>query len=99
MNKQIKSMIFLLTAPMIWGVAFVMQCMVDENTLGTFTFNAGRFLLGAVSLLPIICFFEKEPKNVEKLKKTVIYGIITGVVLFVASWFQMYGITLNKSSG
>lgn len=99
MNKKIKSSIFLFTAPMIWGVAFVMQCMVDTVSLGTLTFNAVRYLLGAVSLLPVIFFFEKEDYDMQKLKKTVIYGIITGVILFVASEFQMYGISLNKSSG
>ena len=84
---------------MIWGVAFVMQCMVDTTTAGTLTFNAGRFLLGAVALLPIILIFEKEPHNAEKMKKTLIYGVATGVILFVASGLQMYGISINKSSG
>lgn len=99
MNNQIKSTIFLFIAPMIWGVAFVMQCMVDTSALGTLTFNAGRFLLGAISLLPVIFIFEKEPFDGAKFKKTVIYGMITGVILFIASEFQMYGISLNKSSG
>ena len=99
MNNQIKSIIILFTAPMIWGVAFVMQCMVDTAAVGTLTFNAIRFFLGAVSLLPIIFLFEREPNYAEMLKKTVIYGIITGIILFVASGFQMYGISLNKSSG
>ncbi len=99
MNKEIKSTIFLFIAPMIWGVAFVMQCMVDTAAIGTLTFNAGRFLLGAISIIPIIFIFEKEPRDAERLKKTVIYGALTGVILFVASEFQMYGISLNKSSG
>lgn len=99
MNKQVKSTILLFIAPILWGVAFVMQCIVDTETIGTLTFNAGRFLLGAISLLPVIFIFEKEPYDREKLKKTVFYGIITGTVLFVASEFQMYGISLNKSSG
>jgi len=99
MNKRIKSNIFLFAAPMIWGVAFVMQCMVDTASVGTLTFNAVRYLLGAATLLPVIALFEKEEYEPIKLKKTVIYGIITGVILFIASWFQMYGISLNKSSG
>ena len=99
MNTNVKSTIFLFIAPMIWGVAFVMQCMVDTEAIGTLTFNAGRFLLGAISMVPIIFIFEKEPYDAEKLKKTVIYGAVTGVILFIASEFQMYGISLNKSSG
>ena len=99
MNKQIKSAVLLFIAPLIWGVAFVMQCMVDTTAIGTLTFNAGRFMLGAISLLPIIAIFEKEPYNAEKIRKTILYGVITGIILFVASEFQMYGISLNKSSG
>lgn len=99
MKQQTKSIIFLFIAPMIWGVAFVMQCMVDTTEVGTFTFNAGRFFLGALSLVPIILIFEKEPYNAQKWKKTLIYGAITGSILFVASAFQMYGISINKSSG
>ena len=99
MNNQVKSAILLFIAPILWGVAFVMQCMVDTATIGTLTFNAGRFLLGAISLLPVIAIFEKEPYNAEKIKKTVFFGAVTGVVLFIASEFQMYGISLNKSSG
>lgn len=99
MNKQIKSAGLLFIAPMLWGVAFVMQCKVDTNAIGTLTFNACRFMLGAVSLLPIIAIFEREPHNAQKMKKTILCGVITGVILFVASEFQMYGISLNKSSG
>ncbi|MCR4718918.1 MAG: DMT family transporter [Firmicutes bacterium] len=99
MNRKIRSSIFLFTAPMIWGVAFVMQCMVDTVAVGTLTFNAVRYLLGALSLLPIIFFFEKEEYEPQKFRKTIIYGIITGIILFVASEFQMYGISINKSSG
>lgn len=99
MNKNIKSAIFLFSAPMIWGFAFVMQCMVDTDSIGTLTFNAVRFFLGAVSLLPVILLFEKEQYDAEKLKRTVIYGAITGVLVFLVSETQMYGISLNKSSG
>ncbi|MBQ7751739.1 MAG: DMT family transporter [Clostridia bacterium] len=99
MNTKVKSTIILFMAPLLWGFAFVMQCMVDTNEIGTLTFNAGRFLLGAISLLPVMLIFEREPYDAEKIKKTVIYGMVTGIVLFVASEFQMYGISLNKSSG
>lgn len=99
MNKQLKSSILLFIAPMLWGLAFVMQCKVDAKEIGTLTFNAGRFFLGAISLLPVIAIFEKEPYDAQKMKKTVLYGVVTGIILFVASETQMYGISLNKSSG
>ena len=99
MNKKVKSGIFLFAAPMIWGVAFVMQKEVDTNVIGTLTFNTARFFLGAITMLPLIFLFEREPHDKEKMKKTVFYGVLTGMVLFVASEFQMYGISLNKSAG
>ena len=99
MNKKVKSSIFLFAAPMIWGVAFVMQTKVDTNVIGTFTFNTARFFLGAIAMLPLIFLFEKEKHDREKMRRTLLYGAITGVILFVASEFQMYGISLNKSAG
>lgn len=99
MNKQLKSNIFLLSAAIIWGFAFVAQCMVDEDVLGVFSFNALRHLLGGISLIPVILIMEKEEKNPDKFKKTVFYGIITGFVLFISSSFQMSGIEMTKSAG
>ena len=99
MNKKLKSNIFLFSAPMIWGGAFVAQCMVDVDALGTFAFNAVRFAIGAVFLIPIAILFEKEPHNRDKFKKTVICGAIAGSIVFIVSAFQMYGISINKNSG
>ena len=99
MRNNVKSLILLFLAPMIWGFAFVMQCVINTELLGSFTVNAVRFFLGAVTLLPVILIFEREPKNRDKLRKTLAYGALTGTILFVASWLQMYGISLNKSSG
>ena len=99
MNKRIKSNIFLFAAPMIWGVAFVAQCMVDTETLGTLTFNAIRYAIGAICLVPVIFLLENGTADAKATKKTVLFGAITGVILFVASELQMYGISINKSSG
>lgn len=99
MNKKLKSAVFLFAAPMIWGVAFVMQAEVDTAAIGTFTFNSARFLLGALSMIPLVFLFEKEEWDSEKMKRTLIYGLITGTILFIASEFQMYGISLNKNAG
>ena len=46
------SLLLLLTAT-IWGIAFVAQS-VGMDYMGPCTFNASRFLIGGVVLLPVI---------------------------------------------
>lgn len=98
MSKKLKGIIFLFITAIIWGFAFVSQIQGGEH-LGPYTFNGTRFLLGALSLIPVFLIFEKEAKNKAKLKKTIFCGIGAGVILFTASTFQQFGILLNNSSG
>jgi len=97
MNKQIKSNVMLLTAAIVWGFAFTTQCMLQEDALGEFAFNAVRYLLGGICLFPVIFLLEYEQRNIEKFKKTLIYGAVTGVILFLASAFQMAGLIITRS--
>lgn len=99
MTKQMKSNIALLTAAIIWGFAFTTQCMVDTSILGTLSFNGIRYVLGGICLIPVALLLEKEVRNLAKFKKTILYGVITGFVLFLASTSQMYGIAMVKNAG
>lgn len=99
MNKQLKSTLIMLTAAIIWGFAFVAQCVVDNNVIGNFTFNGTRFLLGAVSLIPVILIFEREKPSREKWKKTIYASLLAGTALFIASALQQYGISMNHNAG
>lgn len=95
MRKQVvKSNIFLLLTAIIWGFAFVAQ-RVGMKFLGPFTFNAVRFLLGSISIIPIIIFYKNETgnkNNVKNLKSTISAGIICGIFLFLGSSFQQVGL-------
>lgn len=107
MNKFVlrQSLLLLLTAT-IWGVAFVAQSVGTEY-IGAFTFNAARNLIGAVVLLPCIAFLKKinggavnaaqsenAPKDAAAERKTLFLGgICCGVLLFIASNLQQFGIT------
>jgi drug/metabolite transporter (DMT)-like permease len=54
MNIQTaRSNALLLITAAIWGFAFVAQ-RVGMEYLGPFTFNAARFTLGSLSLLPLL---------------------------------------------
>ena len=104
-KKFASSGICLLTA-IIWGFAFSAQDIASQKShlIDAFFFNGIRFTLGAVSLIPVILLFEREKKespkeNPSKIKNTVIYGVITGVILFIASILQQFGIQLTGESG
>lgn len=101
MNK-IKSLALLLMTAMIWGFAFVAQRMGSEF-IQAFTFNGVRFVLGAVSLIPVIILFERKEteKSVHnsKIKSTALAGVLAGLALFTASALQQKGIEITQSAG
>lgn len=96
--KNFKSLFLLMLTAIIWGLAFVAQ-QVGAEYLGTFTFNSIRFLLGSISLIPVILIFERETINKSKFKRLMLSSLITGTVLFVASSLQQYGVELGVPAG
>ncbi len=98
MSKRLKSNMLLVLTAAIWGFAFVAQKEASAY-IGSFTFNGIRFMLGALSLIPVILFFERDGlKDKTKILKTVKYGIITGIILFIASTLQQFGININEQA-
>jgi drug/metabolite transporter (DMT)-like permease len=57
--KKAKSTVFLVLTATIWGFAFVAQ-RVGADYLRPFTFNGIRFVMGALSLIPVILIFERK---------------------------------------
>ena len=96
-THQIQSFVLLVLTAAIWGFAFVAQ-EVGAQYLGTFTFNGIRFVLGALSLLPVIALFEKEKLSGSGWKKLFIASLLTGTVLFLASTMQQYGVDQESYS-
>jgi drug/metabolite transporter (DMT)-like permease len=106
-NKSLRSNMLLLLTAAIWGFAFVAQ-RVGSQYVGAFTFNGIRFALGAMSLIPLIIYFDKREK-VEKventhetnIKKIIVPGIIVGMVLYAGATLQQIGLiytTAGKAS-
>ena len=89
----------LLLTAFIWGTAFVAQS-VGMDYLGPFSFNGIRCLIGAVALLPCICFLNRMNKDTEtdcsekekSGKDLITGGIACGVLLFTAGSLQQAGI-------
>ena len=100
--KKMKSLALLLMTAMIWGFAFVAQ-RLGADYVEVFTFNGVRFLLGGLSLIPVILLFEKKEKaaaaHKPRMKITVLAGVIAGLVLFTASALQQKGIEITGSAG
>ncbi len=83
-QQTVKSNILLLLAATIWGFAFVAQ-RVSMKYIGAFTFNGIRFMLGCISLIPIIIFFSNaKDKDIKKhnLKNIIFSGTLAGIFLF-----------------
>ncbi|MDR1288704.1 MAG: DMT family transporter [Treponema sp.] len=94
MNKQaLRSDVLLLLTAAIWGFGFVAQRSGMEYT-GPFTYNAIRFLLGSISLLPLIVLRKKRgiPGGAYGRGKTAVPAIVAGSCLFAAVALQQTGL-------
>ncbi|PJI08306.1 MULTISPECIES: DMT family transporter [Clostridium] len=92
-SKSFKANVILLITALIWGLAFTAQS-VGMKYVGPFTFNGVRFILGAVSVIPIIYFFRNEGihgNSNNYMKFAVVGGIISGIFNFAGASFQQVG--------
>lgn len=103
MSKKLQGNIMLLVTALIWGSAFVAQSE-GMDYVEPFTYNAMRTLLGGIILIPIIAIFRisgkrsgNQTRERAPLKTTVTGGICCGVILFLASSFQQWGITMTTA--
>ncbi len=81
----------------IWGFAFVAQ-RAGMEFIGPFTFNGIRFLLGSVSLLPLIIWMKyKTIKTSGKQKNILKGGLIAGLVLFIGASLQQAGLVYTTA--
>jgi len=91
-------LLLLLTAA-IWGFAFVAQ-RLGNAYMGPFTFNAIRFSLGAIALLPLLLWQKKQGLDRPKapLRKLALPMLATGLVLFTGASLQQVGL-LGTTAG
>jgi len=97
-----KSNSLLLITAAIWGFAFVAQ-RVGMEYLGPFTFNAARFTLGSLSLLPLVFISkgQRPPlKNIQPRSdiKLLIFGSFSaGFMLFMGMSLQQVGLVYTTA--
>ena len=82
---------------MIWGFAFVAQ-RVGSDHISALSFNGIRFMLGALSLLPLMLTKERYAVTKENRGATVCSSLVLGVVLWAASFMQQKGIEITGSA-
>ena len=95
--------IMLLFASMIWGAAFVAQTKAMD-LMSPFAFQASRFFLGGLVLLPVIAFADKKgiskkPQSKKEKAYQLRCGIICGLILFTACSPQQIGLMLDIPAG
>ena len=91
--------ILLLITAAIWGFAFVAQRLGNTH-MGPFTFNAIRFTLGGLALLPLLLRQRKrEVKRPElPFRKAILPALLAGLALFAGATLQQVGL-LGTTAG
>lgn len=91
MNSFQANLILLVTA-LIWGFGFVAQRMGMDH-LGPYAFNVCRFLVGALSLLPLLFFLRKKESGFTDFNPSFWkFSILAGFALFGGATLQQVGI-------
>tara|TARA_B100001142_G_scaffold87699_1_gene89446 strand:+ start:2284 stop:3171 length:888 start_codon:yes stop_codon:yes gene_type:complete len=89
MTKTV-SLLSALLCTFIWGTTFIAQD-TGMDDIGPFTFNAVRFFVGFLAVIPLAFIFEKKKllESINKDKKTFIkLAILIGISLFLGSALQ-----------
>ena len=103
-NKTTRNSILLLVTAAVWGAAFVAQT-VGGQTIGAYSFNCVRCIIGALVLIPVMKFLDKKdlsprkPQTKEDYKLLIKGGICCGVALCISTNLQQVGILMGASAG
>ena len=102
--RALKCDALLLLTAIIWGGGFLAQ-RVGMESVGPFTFNAVRFALGSVSLIPIILLMRKNGTSGSGARiaeatdgwKMALGGAVTGLALFMGATLQQVGLVYTTA--
>ncbi len=88
----------LLSASLIWGVAFVAQS-AGMSFVGPYTFTAVRSALAAIGLGILVLILDRTNMKSKNTDKKVLWraGIILGIVMTIASNLQQIGLVTTSA--
>jgi drug/metabolite transporter (DMT)-like permease len=95
-RKAIRADVLLLLTAGIWGFGFVAQRSGMEY-VGPFAFNGLRFILGSLSLLPLILLRGPAKTEASGCKRFFFYSLAAGSCLFIAVELQQFGIMFTTA--
>jgi drug/metabolite transporter (DMT)-like permease len=96
-NERLRADLTLLAAAAVWGSSFVVQRLAAAH-LGFFTFNGLRFLLGALTLLPLTGTARTTAARRNTITRTEWRGgMLAGLLLVVASALQQAGVQFTTA--
>lgn len=101
-NNKVRGELLLSITALIWGTSFVAQ-RVGMDYIGPFTFTATRFIIGTLSLIPVILIMNRlnnkhqnnRPK--ETKKDLLVGGLACGAALFCGISFQQAGLVYTTA--
>jgi drug/metabolite transporter (DMT)-like permease len=94
-RRALRSDALLLLTACIWGFAFVAQRSGMEY-VGPFSFNGIRFLLGSLSLIPVILIKNNRGSPPQK-SHFFFYSFTAGTCLFIAATLQQVGLMFTTA--
>ncbi len=93
--KERNAALLLLLTSLIWGLSFVAQSVSSES-IGPFTFNAVRLIIGALVLIPFAFPGIKKHKGDRKYFQSAMKGgSLCGLLLAAASVSQQAGVAVS----
>lgn len=98
MKSKIISLSLLFLTAIIWGFAFVAQVQGMAH-VEPFTLVGIRFFIAVIVLLPVLFIFEGGRLDREEKKRTIIASLVAGILIFLASSVQQFGIQIQGSAG
>jgi len=95
LKTDLRADLILLLTAFIWGLAFVYQRSGMDH-IGPVTFTFGRFLIGALAILPLWYVMEK-PKQIFAFNKVNRNAALLGLVLTSGMLLQQWGMVYTTA--